>query len=252
MKKHINLLMYLILIPTLLAQVGIGTEAPQNTLEVVTQSNSSTTNALEVNNSNNNAVSILKDNGNFIFQGALMPYGDAGEEGSYLVSDGSGKPPVWKKFEGPEGTKVITQVFNARRNSYSNTRRSANQTYRVDFPTVQLNAPTTIGSWNSSNNEFTVSKSGLYHITSGFMADNITDNFYNFNNEDGIMWINTSKYTQGVKGQITEYVRYVNSLNFSNEIVVALSAGDKIWVTTRIRQPWNQNTSFIHIKYSEL
>lgn len=250
MKKHISLLMYLSLSPFLISQVGIGTDTPQSTLEVKTQSNSSSTNALEVNNSSNIPVAELKDNGNFIFQGALMPNGEAGEEGSYLVSNGPNNAPVWKKFEGPEGTKVITQVFNARRNSMSSSRRNANQTYVIDFPSVQLNAPSAIGSWNSSNNEFTVSKSGLYHITSGFLAQNI-NNIY-LRNEDGIMWINTSKYTQGNKGQIVQYSPTTISLNFSNEIVVALSAGDKIWVTSRIRDPWNQETSFIHIKYSEL
>lgn len=252
MKKHISLLLCTSMVPLLYSQVGIGTENPQNTLEIKTNSNLSTTNALEINNSSNNAVAILKDNGNFIFQGALMPNSDAGEEGSYLVSNGTNNAPIWKKFEGPEGTKVITQVFNARRNSYSSVRKNANQTYTIDFPTIQLNAPSTIGSWNSSNNEFTVSKSGLYHITSGFLADDISYYYPYLMNEDGIMWINTSKYTQGVKGQIVQYSATIISLNFSNEIVVALSAGDKIWVTSRIKQAWNQNTSFIHIKYSEL
>lgn len=243
-------MLYLSLAPILLSQVGIGTETPQNTIEVRTQSNSSTTSALEINNFSNNPVAVLKDNGNFIFHGALMPDGDPGEDGAYLVSNGSNNAPVWKKFEGPEGTKVITQVFNARRNSMSSDRRNANQTYRIDFPSIQLNAPSMVGSWNSSNNEFTVSKSGLYHITSGFLAQNITN--LDLRNEDGIMWINTSKYTQGIKGQIVQYSPTVLSLNFSNEIVVALSVGYKIWITSRIKQSWTQDTSFIHIKYSEL
>lgn len=254
MKKQILLIAYLCMTSILFSQVGIGSENPQNTLEIKSQSNSSATNALEVNNSNNEPVSVLKDNGNFIFHGALMPNGDPGEVGSYLVSEGVNTAPVWKKFKGPEGTKLITQVFNARRNSYSSTRRSANQTYRIDFPTVQLSAPSNIGSWNSSNNEFTVTKSGLYHITSGFTAENITYNppTYYLQNEDGIMWINTTRYTQGVKGQGIQLTPSTNGMSFSNEIVVPLYAGDKIWITSRIRLAWNQSTSFIHIKYSEL
>lgn len=251
MRKQISLLLYAGTTPLLLSQVGIGTEIPQSTLEIVTQSSTSSTNALEINNSANAPVSILKDNGNFIFNGALMPDGDPGEKGSYLISEGSGAAPIWKKLEGAEGAKVITQVFNARRGSISSTRNNANSEYRINFPTVYLNAPTVIGSWNSSNNEFTVSKSGLYHITAGFTAGNIAYDPYLENNA-GMMRINTTNYKQSIKGQIIQMSATILTFNFSGEVVLPLNAGDKIWVSSTITKNWYQDLSFFHIKYSEL
>lgn len=251
MKKPISLLLYAFSTPLLLSQVGIGTETPQGTLEISTKSSTSTTNALEINNSAQSSVSILKNNGNFIFYGALMPNGDSGEEGAYLISEGLGNAPVWKQLEGPEGTKVITQVFNARRGTISSTRNNANTEYRITFPTVYLNAPNVIGTWNSSTNEFTVSKRGLYHITAGFTAGNIAYD-YNLMNDDGLMSINSTVYKQNIKGQIIQISDSILSFNFSGEVVLPLNAGDKIWVSSIIRRNWYQDQSFLHIKYSEL
>lgn len=245
--KNLIIVLLLLIVGFVNAQMGVGVTVPTVTLDVKSNATTETTKALEINNSSNVSVAELRNNGNFIFSGALMPDGDAGEIDEVLVSGGVGQTPVWKKIEVPAGTKIITQVYNARRNTVSETIVNANTEYRLDFPTLYIQSLPSIGSWNNTFKEFTVAKAGLYHITSGVRAYDVGSG------ANGIMRINTTSYVQPFNGQRSQGgTPLVTSLNFTGEIIVPMNVGDKIWVTTKNDSSWKQSNSYLHIKFSEL
>ena len=229
------------------AQTGVNIKNPASTFEIKSGGSTSSTKALEINNSSNVVKAEVVDNGNFTFYGALMPNGIAGNSGDVLTSSGPGQSPYWKKIEIPEGTKLITQIFNARRNDLSGTSRSANSTAKLDFPTIIIAAVTEVGSW--ANNEFTAAKKGLYHISAGFTAKLASGSS---TSTTGIMSISTSAYNQGSSGQVTkDYNTDIYYMHFSGQLIVPLDVGQKIWVTGQIANGWNQNSGYLHIKFSE-
>lgn len=245
--KNLPIVLSLFIAGFINAQVGIGIAVPGSTLDIKSNDATEATKALEINNSSNVSIVELRNNGNFIFSGALMPDGDAGKIDEVFVSGGAGQTPVWKKIEVPAGTKIITQVYNARRNTVSVTTVNANTEQRLDFPTIYIEPLPSIGIWNGTAKEFTVVKAGLYHITSGVRAYEVSSG------ATGIMRINTTSYVQPFNGQRSQGgTPLVTSLNFTGEIIVPMNVGDKIWITTKNDSSWKQSNSYLHIKFSEL
>lgn len=248
MKNHIILLMAISSL-TINSQVGIGTPNPTATLDILSNSNLETTKALEVNDVNNNEIFSVFNNGNLAFKGALMPNGNPGVAGQYLVSKGS-NTPEWKTLSLPENSKLVQDVFNT--STTGNTTNVAANTWRkLVINNINLAADPAIGSWNSTTNEFTVVKPGLYFISAGVEMFTSTLDA----NDSGSMRIHSGGVSHEFPSLSTQCFQCTPILYWDNcngERVVKLNAGDRIWVEARTIRSWQQSLSFLQIRYSEL
>ncbi|MFV0208180.1 hypothetical protein OBK13_03080 [Empedobacter falsenii] len=122
-------------------QIGIGTDTPKATLEIVSDA-AKFNKAIEITNIENKNIFNLYSNGNFEFFGAFMSNDKAGNAGEYFVSNGSNFP-VWKSIV-PKDTKQLYEVFNA--NTTANTTfQEANTWGKYVFDNTNLTSDPTIG-----------------------------------------------------------------------------------------------------------
>jgi len=248
MKKKTLLLISLINISFAYAQVGINTSTPTASLEILTKSNTSTGKALEINNSTTSKILTVFDNGNVNLVGALMPNGQPGSAGQYLVSTGNSTAPIWKTII-PEDSKQLFEIFDIQINS--TTTRTANSWNRLNFNLVTLPVDNNIGSWSTTSSEFTVKKAGMYHIMAGVQ---LYTNRNDTNNGGKIKICGNTECYQfnSVTTQDTSGTRTVYSDNSNGEIIIYLAAGSKIWVEAFDTVTWNPDFGFLHLKYAEL
>lgn len=181
MKKYTLAFAFLILISQKIsAQVGINTESPSATLDIVSDKTSQNYAPFIIKNSSNQEILKTTNQGNFHFSKALMPANDAGTSGEYLISQGPNQPPVWGELKNEYG-EIIVQEFNSNNSSFSYV--ASWTSVSVNFSNIQINPSPEIGSWNSSGKYFQVNKRGLYHITVGLEFTNAHTTYYNYDPE---------------------------------------------------------------------
>ena len=234
---------------TIFGQLGIGTENPNALLDIISDVSKSNK-AIKITNNENNNIFNLYSNGNFEFFGALMTNNNAGNNEEYFVSNGN-DTPVWKSIV-PKDTKQLFEVFNA--NSIKNsTFQPINYWNRYVFENTNLVADPAIGIWNSSTNEFTVLKKGIYYVYAGVQIEM----------EPGIDPDSTSKMnlylgskTYQINAGTTWNSNVSNPIYYDNmnaEIVQLLDVNEKIKINV-VNQyyKWKRTAGSIHIKYASL
>lgn len=246
MKTYQILLLTLIFISqNLFSQVGINTDTPQATLDVVAQPTLlSNDKVLEVKNTSNTSLLNVKNNGDMEVLNALMPNGDAGEAGDILISQGPNVPPVWRKSIVENAT---IQIFSAQRDATSSTLVGTNQARTLDFPVINSTPAAEIGTWNSTTNRFTINKKGIFHISTGLDAVGLSSSTRNL-----ALYIETPGFYQTASG-----INYPSggSYNYSTNttLSIILNPGDYIYIqATSGNSSWYQGPSFLSILYSEI
>lgn len=225
------------------AQVGIYTETPSATLDILSKGNSSSTKALEVNDANNQPILNIYDNGNVYFKSEIVPANISGTKDYLLSSRGSNNSPQW--VQSPIGNafdKVIAVAFNGNRSS-ATVNYTANVYQRVSINNVNLTT-SEIGSWNNSANEFTVTKEGIFQITAGVNITATSNSSLN-----GSMWIHAATLMQGIAGIVDLTNTY--NLSSSGVLTAQLRPGDKIYVNAISNHTWRIQNGFINISYSK-
>lgn len=233
-----------------ICQVGIGTNTPTATLEVKSNSTNASTKSLEINNSSNIQKLAVYSNGNLEFHGALMPNGNPGNKGEFLFSNGIGKAPEWKTIM-PEHTRQIYDVFQG---SFKTTtgyiNQPANTWVKIGPSTININ-DTSVGSWNSTTKEFTVSKAGVY-IVSFDLSMYIGEK--SFVVETAYARLTLGEGYQFLAGIFEDHTNgrsfYWHDVN--GETVKRLLPGDKIFVSAYNFYPWQLERVGLQIKYAEL
>lgn len=227
-------------------QVGIKTETPSATLDIVSDGNTSATKAVEINNAQNQQIFNVYDNGNIYIKRNVLPADKSGNKDDLLVSKGNNLSPEWVK--NPLGNifdKVIAVAFYANQATPtpSSSYNSATS-HKLSFSNINLSTPE-IGTWNISTNEFTVQKTGIYHITTG--VNLTTQN--SSTTRTGTLWIYAASYRQGV-----DAIREISSnydLSASGVLTAYLSAGEKITVYASASTNWRVKNGFLNISYSK-
>lgn len=232
-----------VLANVLSAQSGINTDTPSATLDILSKGSTSTTKALEVNNTVNQSILSIYDNGNVDFKSEILPANSSGTKDYLLSSRGNNNAPQW--VANPIGNafeKVIAVAFNGNRTT-STANYTANSTQRVSISNVNL-ATSEIGTWNNSTHEFTVSKEGIFHITAGINITATSNSTLN-----GSLWIYAATLRQGVSA----IVDLTNSYNLSGSGVLTayLVPGNKIYVNATSNRSWRIQSGFINISYSK-
>lgn len=197
---------------TSFAQVGIGTENPTAALDIKSNNSTSTTKAINIEDSDNKNIFSLYNNGNINFNGALNVHNEAkpdskdpGERYQYLVSTGPNTPPKWKTFEFyEENPNLIMTIFEISR-GYTDTDLALNTYNQVKYPTavssINITSDPNLGIWNSSTSEFVIKKRGLYIVSSAITA------YTGENNRTpiGALYLNdTYIHTQGSSSYCTD------------------------------------------------
>ncbi|UTX49027.1 hypothetical protein [Chryseobacterium sp. MA9] len=196
--------------------VGIATTTPTNTLDV---------------------------NGNARFRS--LPIQTTLGTSNMLLSDGSGVVSQISSNDFINTLKTPNNIFNAEQTtSIATTLPGGGASNRVVFGTVNIDTAGA-GTWNSTNNSYTVSKKGIYHIVAGAKLENTTSgaNYGLYIYAGGQVW--TFNGTSQVGNFFVLGGTYVKLLN----------VGDVIYCETRtgIGSPsYTQGQSFMHIIYTSL
>lgn len=228
-------------------QVGINTENPRATLEVVSNSNTSSSKNLEINNANNNQIIAVYDNGNFEFNGALIPNGNAGKAGEYLFSKGANNAPIWKSIL-PENSKQLFDIFNVEQYNDNANTYAAKTWNKIRIQQIMIPIDPTIGSW--TNNEFTVSKEGIYYISVGIKMYSGT----NENSNQSRLRIKTSNITVQINSRTTQSSTSGSTVYYESsnaEIALLLKKDDKIWFEFYNPASSTVRSAIFHLKFAE-
>lgn len=231
------------------SQVGINTNTPTAALDILSKDKGTTNNDLDIKNSDKTSIFKVNNSGDISFYKALMPNGDPGSAGKYLVSQGADKPPIWQELK----KNTAVQIFSAQRNTVSSKLVNTLEIYTLDFPTINSVPGDNYGVWNSTNNRFTVYKKGIYNITVGIDADNLRTN--NRPNSAGNFALRINTSVGSPTGAVINYLKASNQYNISTTVTysVVLEANDYIYATGNSgNSTWYQGPSFISIQYSEL
>lgn len=170
-EKIIISVLAVVIFGTTNAQVGINTQNPSATLDIIADKITPTYAPLNIKNNSNQVILKTTNQGDFHFGKALMPNSNAGTSGQYLISKGPDNPPVWGKLELEYG-EILVQEFNAA-NTDVNTFIDYFQGRYIDFSNIYISPSSEIGTWNTGTRSFTVNKRGLYHLTVGLDMKNM-------------------------------------------------------------------------------
>lgn len=228
------------------AQVGINTTTPSAMLDIISDNTTDSYTPLQIKNSADDVLISVNNSGDLRFRRALMPNNDAGQDGDFLISKGPDLPPVWGPLQNHNG-RVALQEFNARRNAVSSESIGA-QTYLYwDFPTVNVTTSPEIGTWNSATRSFNVNKTGVYHITAGGEARNLSSTTPN------LLFVITAGGSFQAGGNINFIESSQRHISAYSVLSIVLHQGDTIRVgATSGNSTWTMGTGFINIQYSEI
>lgn len=229
-------------------QVGINSETPDATLEIVAKNNTATNKIIEINDNDNVQNMAVYDNGNLEFRGALMPNNNPGEKGEYLISQGAETAPEWKAII-PSQTKQIFDVFQGNQvqsESYPILNNSANTWIRPNISNVNINE-SSVGAWLA--NEFIVKKTGVYIVSFNLRMYTGTTSANDYTSFARItMGSNAYQFpTDGFEGDGNVYWNAG-----AGEIVGQLNVGDKIFISAYNSVKWSLEAVSLQIKYVEL
>lgn len=218
MKKLILSLVFLFSI-TAYGQVGINTPTPTTTLDV----NGDVRIRSTITNTNANNLDLLLSNSTGVVSKITT---------ANFVND----------------LKIPSNIFNAEQTSDLATNLSGNNTVnKVIFGTVNLNVAGA-GTWNTTNNTYTVAKKGIYHIVSGVLLTNVVSADYVERIYAGTGPIPATTLTVGgifLSG---------NNYSINGTYVKLLDVNDVIYCTTNTgsTSTYRQGKGFLHIIYTPL
>lgn len=162
-----------------------------------------------------------------------------------VLSEANGDVSSVKAADFVSQLKVPSTVFNAQQNSNLSTALPTNNTTnRTIFSTVNINKPGS-GSWESNLNRYTVSKKGIYTITAGVYAYQVSTDTAPL-----AMVITTDKGMQTVGGinlinnEASLNATYVVLLDVNDTIVINTIKGDS--------GTYKQGKAYINIVYTPL
>lgn len=250
MKKYSLMLVSLFLVSQKLqAQIGINTDSPSATLDIVADKTPQNYAPLSFKNSVNQEILKITNLGNFHFSKALMPANKEGISGEYLISQGPDKPPLWGELQTEYG-EILIQEFNAYNSSFSYVESFSGAT--INFSDIKISPSAEIGSWNSTGKYFRVNKRGLYHITVGLEFTNAYSTYPGVNPEIALIVIGGSFDQAAGNLLYTEN----NSLSISTYGVLSLilNPGENIsaYISTAQGTTGYLGNGYINIQYSSI
>lgn len=227
------------------SQVGIGTNNPSAILHIVSDSNTNNTYALKIKNSDSQDLFKVSNTGNLDFKRALYSNNQPGQNNYILESQGANASPIWVNMNATPLNKYVVIIFNGTSSSYRNGTFNKNVSTNIVFDEAINTTSPSLGVWNASTKDFTVSKDGIYEITAGVKVETTAAK----NNRKAIMSINTGGFTQLFEG--SNVVGNQFNTNLTGKVSRYLTAGTKIAVNVTTDEQWRYSNTFLNINYSE-
>lgn len=149
------------------SQIGIGTEIPNATIDILSSNSSDQSKSITINstsqpsNSSNKDFLTLYNNGNLNIGGAFKPNDNPGIPESYLISNGPNNPPTWQILQ----KKIIFNAFQVIFTRYQGVMLQSGEIEDVKFIGSNItNIDESIGVWESDNTRYRIKKEGTYLI----------------------------------------------------------------------------------------
>lgn len=218
------------------AQIGIHTPTPQNTLHV------------------NGSLQVVKD---INIGGDAGTKGNSGNRGEFLMSNGSGTPPVWRNIESENFLKVVfvgnkTDISPAS-GSYTGTGSSPVSTHGSYVKTYVYNVSNKIDNaylnYNSTNGLFTVVKPGFYNIVPYVTYDlSLNGNGYTAGTaKSSVQKINPA--TETLASSSTGHGERTLAVNHNLSSITYFNTGETFRVQCVYTQNFRLSSGNIHISY---
>ncbi|WP_300688992.1 hypothetical protein [Chryseobacterium sp.] len=215
MNRNLILLLTLLFVNMLHSQIGINTNAPTKTLDV-------------------NGETRIR----------VLPQADAINNSNLLISDPNGNVLKINPNVLTANLKIPQTVLSVKLNTPNPTPFLGGQVINtVIFDTVDISPSSSLGTWNSSTNTFTVNSPGVYQISASILLSNFTGSSASFA-------IVTTGYTQSSGGLVLSGNQYtVNQV-----LSLRLQQGDtiKCQVNTGDPNSFNEKTAIMSIIYTPL
>ncbi|WP_145953217.1 hypothetical protein [Chryseobacterium indologenes] len=215
MNRNLILLLTLLFVNMLHSQIGINTNAPTKTLDV-------------------NGETRIR----------VLPQATAINNSNLLISDTNGNVSQINPNVLTANLKIPQTVLSVKLNTPNPTPfPGGNVVSPVIFDTVDINPPSSLGTWNPSTNTFTVNSPGVYQISASILLSN-------FNGTSANFAVVTSGYVQNSGGIVLTGNRYT----VSQVLSLKLQPGNTIKcnINTGDPNPFNENTAIMSIIYTPL
>lgn len=164
-------------------------------------------------------------------------------ETGYYYFDGT----VWLRFN-DVGVAPLTKVAFNGSGTAETAVIGANTYKKLSFPTVNIMVDPQIGIWNSTANELTVNKKGVYTITTSLIYENaVTTGAASLIIRGGAQ--NESSSSVGISGPTLGPFTQRNNMTAN----FVLNSGDKIWIEgVRGNSSWTVGRRSLNITFSEI
>lgn len=239
-----NLIYILLILPAFaISQVGLGTDNPSATLDIVSKSNSSTNNALSIKDKDENTLLNVSDNGNVNFNGALLFNNNSGLIDRVLVSDGNNNSPKWVTENSSTLKQFVLVCYNAFNNTAS-AYTAANVYLKTNPNTANLSS-LEVGTWDTSLAEYTVVRAGVYEVTVDAKISTQVDNA----NRNGFSFLFLGGFILGSQGK--NQTGSARNIHLTSKASRYLNVGEKIYFNVSASSTWRIDQANININFSE-
>lgn len=244
MNKKIFSLFFLLNIVISYGQLGVGTETPSSTLEVVQNQNNYFEDILKLQNASNETAFSVNHNGDVFFRKSLYLNQSPGIEGSVIIAnqENDGRAE-WANADNTVLHKYIAVAYNSMRNNIQmSTPLNANTFIPIDFTSTSVTYITSseIGTWNTPT-VYKIKKSGIYEVNFIVKAASTTTD----TSQKGVAMIKMGSKQFLFRGSYSK-----NDIDFIGKSTSYLEEGSEITVSASVPKTWKYNSSLININYS--
>ncbi|KFF23675.1 hypothetical protein [Chryseobacterium vrystaatense] len=257
MKKKILLSASALLFFTTAAysQIGINTPDPHATLEVSSEPGTSSKTdgfiAPKLKGSELKAKDALygsHQEGTIVYITEMLSSGETTPKTRNVVNTGYYyfNGTVWMRFNDLGRAPLMVTAFNGSGAPVPGVIITEGVYQKLSFPKVNIGTDSSIGIWNSSGDEFTVVKKGVYTIATALRMENVIQFGSALLIIHGGTQIGSSGATASGSGA---------PLPLSSSFVMILEPGDKIWaeaVRNITDSKWELGNRSINITFSEI
>lgn len=228
-----------------MAQVGIGTDAPSATLDVVSHTSLEDNPVLKVRSGEDDELMSVSVNGDFHIKNQLQVNSQPGAAGNLLESKGPNQTHVWSDSDNPLVNKYVAIAYSAEQyiSPIIYTGNFVNHTVNLMGEYVSINS-TEIGTWNPVTYEYITQMEGIFEVSVGLnIYTTIQDG-----NRSAVMTIYMDSARQLFRGSNVLDSNLSTDLN--GKISRYLPAGSRIFVQVNANREWFIYSGTININFT--
>lgn len=242
-KKILFILSCLLLSNAAISQVGINTNNPSATLDIVTKDQLQNE-ALKIINSTNKFFKIY-NSGNVNFNNLLYLNSDKGNIDYVLTSQGANTPPIWTDIlKTTLGSYVVIGYNGSKESQTTNENFNGLQSSTISFKGITNINSSEVGEWNANFDTYKVNKSGIYEVIIHLKSHTTASQ----PNRNGVLGVHMGVYNQYFKG--SNILGDGFTTNFTGKVSRYLEKDTVIKISSYLSYQWRYDYASININYS--